>query len=306
VHQIFSNYYESQGDSEKALTNYKAYVELTEEYKSEAHSARLKTVMFNRQLVLIQKEKELIDQKNKELQKANIIIQEQSEALQKANSQLRNFAYKASHDLKEPLRTMANFSMLLQRKVSDRLTSDELEFLEFITSSSKRMNKMVNDLLSYATIEQQVERDQELNLNEVIEVILSDLSLNISEVNASIKYEPLPSITSNRTLIKQLFQNLISNAIKFKKEDQNPVVTIKYNVNGKFHRFTVKDNGIGIKETDIDKIFGVFSRLNGIADYAGSGIGLATCSKIVDELEGSISVNSVFGEGSEFIVLLRK
>ena len=306
IHKLFGEYYEIEHKPKESLAHFKLYMSYTEEYKSEAHSARINSVIFTRQLQQVKKESEIEQKKNEELLVANATIRKQAEALEKANAQLKNFAYNASHDLKEPLRTMSTFSKLLKDRAGDRLKEEEKDFLNFISNSAKRMDSMVNDLLDYATISKKLVTNDSVDLNTVMQNIESDISVLLTEVKGKLEYDTLPSIISNHTLVTQLFQNLISNAIKFRKTELTPLVQIRYEETEMAHVISVKDNGIGIKESNLEKIFDIFTRLHSSADYSGSGIGLATCKQITEELGGKLEVSSVFGAGSCFKVSLPK
>jgi signal transduction histidine kinase len=228
------------------------------------------------------------------------------EKIIKANRELTNFAHAASHDLREPLRMIHSFAQLLERRNESKFDDSSMEFLNFITDASKRMTTLVNDLLDYATTGTQLSEIQPVDLNDYIFKITNNLHLTIQETQATIEAGELPIIDAHPTLITQLFQNIISNGIKFRKASLPPTIKINCIDKEHSHLITISDNGIGIREEDQKKIFNVFRRLHSKQEYEGSGIGLATCKKIVDKYGGKIWVESAFGHGSTFFILLPK
>ncbi|MCR9099347.1 MAG: PAS domain-containing protein [bacterium] len=226
-------------------------------------------------------------------------IKHQHRALKDKYNEVENFAFIASHDLKEPLRTISSFSRLLLRQYQNKLDDNAKEYLQFITDGSVRMSKLIDGLLEFSRLGRN--RTQEtVDCQAMVGEILSDFDTVLQESGAMIKFAGLPTIQGYTMELRQLFQNLISNAIKFRKQDQIPEVEINARRQEKAWLFEVKDNGIGIPEEHQERIFEIFSRLHSRQDYEGTGIGLANCKKIVDLHNGDIWVESTPGAGSSF------
>lgn len=215
------------------------------------------------------------------------------------NTELEQFAFIASHDLQEPLVTVKHCIELLEEELSEKLEAEQKQYLEFISSSTIRMQTLVKGLLDYSRIGK--ERNTSLvDCNEVLSDLLSDMESSLKASKARIVYEDLPKVLGNKTEMRQLFQNLISNANKFRKSDQDPIIKISAVQDGKNWLFSIEDNGIGIKKEDMEKIFIIFKRLHNRHEYKGTGIGLSHCKKIVEQHRGKIWVESKFGRGSIF------
>jgi light-regulated signal transduction histidine kinase (bacteriophytochrome) len=226
-------------------------------------------------------------------------IKDQHRALKDKYNEVENFAFIASHDLKEPLRTIGSFSRLLLRQYQSHLDDKAKEYLQFITDGSVRMSKLIDGLLEFSRLGRN--RTQEMvSCQAIVEEILSDFDTILRESGAVVKYADLPTIQGFPMELRQLFQNLISNAIKFRKQGHIPEVEINARRREKAWLFEVKDNGIGIPEEHQERIFEIFSRLHSRQDYEGTGIGLANCKKIVDLHNGDIWVESTPGAGSTF------
>ena len=229
----------------------------------------------------------------------------QNKTLQNQNSELEQFTYITSHDLQEPLLTLMSFSELLLEEYSHNLNDEAKLYIEFINKSAIRMRSLVRGLMEYARIGKRDEV-KEMDCNIVVNDILNDLSLTIYNAQAEITVKKLPKIRGYETYIRLLFQNLISNAIKFSKENTTPKIKIKCSETEKEWKFSVKDNGIGIDEKYIDQVFIIFKRLNNDSAYQGYGIGLAHCKKIVDLHNGEIHVKSTLNSGSTFNFTISK
>lgn len=223
--------------------------------------------------------------------------------LERSNKDLEQFAYVASHDLQEPLRMISGFTKLLESKYKDKLDERGHEYIWFIVDGSKRMSELISDLLSYSRVTTKAAPFTKVDLNKVLSYILTDLKFSVMESEVSIKIDPLPELKAEATQIKQLFQNLIQNAIKF-RNDKNPYVKVSAVKNGNEWTFSIKDNGIGIKKEYYDKIFMLFQRLHEKDKYPGTGIGLAICKKIVEHHGGKIWVESEEGNGTTFFFTL--
>jgi signal transduction histidine kinase len=237
--------------------------------------------------------------KNSELQASEAALALKNKELERKNKELEQFAFVASHDLQEPIRTSSGFAELLQRQYKGKLDEKADKYLSFIIYSSERMNTLIKALLDYSRIGYE-EKTVAIDCNKVIKELMADLTQSISESGASINVENLPSINGYHIGIKQLFQNLISNGIKFRTQHVAPQITISCKKEEQFWHFTVRDNGIGISKEYFDKIFLIFQRLHTRTEYEGSGIGLSHCKKIVELHNGKIWLESVPLKGSTF------
>jgi light-regulated signal transduction histidine kinase (bacteriophytochrome) len=221
------------------------------------------------------------------------------------NKELEQFVYVASHDLQEPLRTISNFAGLFEEEYSDKLDEDTNTYLQFIVNATSRMQNLIKDLLDFSRIGRKIVF-QIVDCNKVLSEVTAEMGSSIKESNAKITYPELPSLKGNEIELKQLFQNLISNAIKFRKKDVPPEIEITAEEKESEYLFSVKDNGIGFEEEYKEKIFIIFQRLHNATEYPGTGIGLATCKKIVTQHNGKIWVESKLGEGSIFYFTISK
>lgn len=220
------------------------------------------------------------------------------EQLKQSNNELERFAYIASHDLKEPLRTVRSYLDLLERRYSLELDEDGKEFIEFATDGAKRMQSMIDDLLEYSRVSGDM-RFERVDCEDVFEQVEENLRASIVESDARVSTDPLPEVAGDRNLLVQLFQNLIDNAIKH--ADDSPRVHVSAERTGGMWEFAVEDDNDGMTEAEQEDIFELFSTGH---DEGGSGIGLATCKKIVDSHYGEIEVESQKGEGSTFYFTL--
>ena len=247
---------------------------------------------------------------NQELKKAETKMDFKNKELEKYiayNLQLENFAYIASHDLKSPLRTISNFSTLLQKTAKDRLNEEELQYLTFISKGTDDMSSIVNDILDFSILQKSEIIKEEIDVSEFVDYVLQLNQSLISEKNATISLDlKTPVISGDRSKLLQLLQNLITNSVKFQKKDQQPKVVISSHTDQNNWVFNIKDNGIGIEPSYFNKIFLLFKRLHRKEEYEGTGIGLSMCKKIVEMHGGKIWVNSTVGEGSTFSFSLPK
>ncbi|QJD79381.1 sensor histidine kinase [Spirosoma rhododendri] len=262
--------------------------------------------------ITAQKEAELAQQKLTEaLQLAN-------QELIRSNVNLQQFAYIASHDLQEPLRKIQSFGNLLQLRYSDSL-GNERDYIDRMQTAAVRMSTLIRDLLSYSRISTRRDKSQSVALNTVVDEVLSDLQISIAEAKADIQVDPLPTVIGDATQLGQLFQNLIGNALKFRRADTVSQITISYRrvlahelpgtikpvqAAGAYHCIDLTDNGIGFDEKYLDRIFQVFQRLHGKSEFAGTGIGLAICEKVAVNHGGAITASSRPGVGTTFSVYL--
>jgi len=225
--------------------------------------------------------------------------------LKRSNKDLEQFAYISSHDLKEPLRSIANFSSLLSRKHKDKLDDEAGLYIDFIQSGTKRMGEIIESLLTYSTVGNKDSVYSKVDLNTLVKDKIQDLSHLISEKNATVEVQNLPTINCHKEQLGMVFFNLINNAIKFNTQEQ-PQILVKSNGKiGGHWNFSVKDNGIGIDKKHHDQVFDVFNRLHGKKEYEGTGIGLAVCQKIVLRHQGEIWFKSQPGQGTKFFFTIK-
>jgi signal transduction histidine kinase len=227
-------------------------------------------------------------------------MQRHAEALARSNAELQQFAYVASHDLQEPLRTISSYVQLLQRRYQSKLDSDANEFIGFAVEGARRMQTLINDLLSLSRVGTRGRDLQPTDCGEALEESLANLQAAVTESGAEVTHDPLPIVVADKPQRTQLFQNLVGNAIKF-NSGQTPKVHVFCRPNGKECVIGVRDNGIGIDQRHAERIFQVFQRLHDREKYAGTGIGLAICKKIVERHGGRIWVESQPGEGATFL-----
>jgi PAS domain S-box-containing protein len=226
-------------------------------------------------------------------------LAKQAEALARSNVELERFAYVASHDLQEPMRTVRSFAQLLQRRYGGQLTGDAVEFFRYVTDGVARMQSLINDLLAYSRVTSLGGAFAPSNCNGILRMVLESLQATVESQGAVVTAEPLPTVMGDATQLGQVFQNLIVNAIKFHKADPPRIRVWAEERPGEWV-FSVSDNGIGIAPEYFERIFIIFQRLHTIEEYGGTGIGLAVCKKIVERHGGRIWVESKVGEGSTF------
>jgi two-component system, chemotaxis family, sensor kinase Cph1 len=226
-------------------------------------------------------------------------VEQRTEELAKSNADLKQFAYVASHDLREPLRMISSFLQLLERRYKDELDEDAKEFIGFAVDGAKRLDKMITDLLEYSRIANKEMQFTDVNIQHVVEQVTNNFNVLIQENSATITYDQLPIIRSDENQMIILFQNLISNAIKYRRED-TPQIHIYAEKDGNQYVFNVKDNGIGIDPKHLERIFTIFKRLHSHDEYEGSGIGLSIAQRIVHQHGGEIWAESEPGKGSTF------
>jgi PAS domain S-box-containing protein len=234
------------------------------------------------------------------------LIERAMNDLKRSNEELKDFAYIASHDLQEPLRSITGFSELLSRRYGDRLDEDGTRFLELVMSAARRMQRLIEDLLSYSRLNTRAKPFEQIDTEEVVETVKLNLVIIIQEKNAEIIVHPLPPVQGDPAQITQLFQNLIGNAIKYGREGVPPRIEISCTDKGGVWHFSVADNGIGIEEEHLEVIFKMFQRLHGREEYSGTGIGLALCKRIVERHGGVLWAESTYGEGTIFHFTLSK
>jgi PAS domain S-box-containing protein len=233
-------------------------------------------------------------------------VQQRTVELETKNKELEQFAYVASHDLQEPLRTTSSFVGFLMEEYHGKLDDNANSYLAYISQSAERMQTLIKDLLDYSRIGRKT-IFQDVDCKQILSDVLADLSSAIEEAKAKIVVpEPLPVVRGYATELKQLFQNLISNSIKFHKETIPPVITITSKKLPGAWEFSFSDNGIGIDKQHHERIFIIFQRLHNRMEYEGSGIGLSHCKKIVELHGGKLWVDSKLGKGSNFLFTIHK
>jgi signal transduction histidine kinase len=233
-------------------------------------------------------------------------LEKQKEDLEYLNEDLSQFAYITSHDLQEPLRTVTNYAKLLQEDYKEQFDEEGKHFLKTIIGATKRMSELIHAVLRYSRLGRVDHYSDSVDCNVLIEDIREDLEGLFTENDVQFSWEPLPVIEGNKAMIKQLFSNLISNAVKYRKADVSPVIRITAVSGQSLHEFSIEDNGIGIEKKYLDKIFQIFQRLHNKTKYSGTGIGLASSKKIVELHKGSIHVRSEVGKGSVFTFTISK
>jgi signal transduction histidine kinase len=238
-------------------------------------------------------------QLNAVLEEGHCVIQRQNAQLSQANEDLKQFAYAASHDLKQPLRTIGNFAALLERKFADRIDADAADYFGFIRQATRDMASLLTNLLDYTQLENKADSFEDLDLNDVLHSVQVNLTTLIQDKRANVLAEALPPLRANRQHMVLVFQNLINNGLKF-NDKPNPEIRVEVEDLGGRYRFSVTDNGIGIEPSYTDKVFGLFQRVGDRDAFEGSGMGLAIAKRIVRQYQGDIWVESTPSRGSTF------
>jgi PAS domain S-box-containing protein len=236
------------------------------------------------------------------LKTANVLLEQRALELEQSNRDLQDFAHVASHDLQEPLRMVSSYVQLLEKRYKDKLDDNAKEFIHYAVDGAKRMQHLVNDLLTYSRVASQHKPQNEVRAEAVLKRALKNLEWRIEATKAQISHDPLPLLRADETQLMQLFQNLLGNALKFNQ--QQPVIHISASQQGNSWRFCVQDNGIGMKAEELERIFKPFQRLHTREDYEGTGIGLSLCRRIVERHGGRLWVESEVGKGSSFFFTL--
>ncbi|MEV6536232.1 CHASE3 domain-containing protein [Streptomyces sp. NPDC051639] len=237
-------------------------------------------------------------------EQARLRLDEQSTELQRSNTELEQFAYVASHDLQEPLRKVSSFTQLLQRRYGGQLDDRADQYIDFAVDGANRMQTLINDLLDFSRVGRVHHAHQSVDLNSVMKRSLSALSVSIEEAGAVITRDELPTLVAEPTQMGMLWQNLIGNAVKFRRPQETPHIHVSAVRDGALWRFTVTDNGIGIAPEYAEKVFVIFQRLHTKDAYNGSGIGLAMCRKIVEFHGGTIFVDPEYTDGTRITFTL--
>ena len=242
-------------------------------------------------------------QREDELARVNRGLEEHEAELSRSNEDLQQFAYVASHDLQEPLRMIASYIGLLNRRYKGKLGDDADEFIGFAVDGAKRMQGLIQDLLTYSRVGSKAKELVPVDCGAVLEKTLKMLEVAAQEAAATITHDPLPSVLGDETQLGQLLQNLIGNGLKY-RNGTPPVIHIGVTRDADKWIFSVRDNGIGIDPKDAERVFVIFQRLHSREEYSGTGLGLAICKKIVERHGGKIWLESELGKGSIFYFTL--
>lgn len=241
---------------------------------------------------------------NKELKETQAKLEQNIEELNRSNQELEQFAYVASHDLQEPLRKIAFYSDYLVKKYGNQLNEEGAGFVKNIMRATDRMKLLIHDILAYSTINKEKKPFSKVDLNLVAQEAIQDLEIAINEKNAQLHIDPLPSVKGDENQLKQLFENILSNSVKYTLPNTPPQIHISAEVADNMAVLYFKDEGIGFEEKYAERMFALFQRLHGKSTYIGTGIGLAICKKIVEIHHGEITAKSEPGKGATFIVKL--
>jgi len=260
-----------------------------------------------------------VEERTRELEEANEALTRSNQELTRSNTNLEEFAHAASHDMKEPIRKVLTFADRLKWSLGPRMSETERQLFQRMETSTQRMGLLVDDLLEFSHVSERPMEKDEVDLKLKVGRVLTDLELLIEEKKAQVRVGALPTIRGYKRQLQQLFHNLIGNALKYNKPDQPPVVTISSRIvvgeevadkvlpeqlGQCFHLIEVRDNGIGFEQEYAEKIFQMFQRLHGKAEYPGTGVGLSIARKVVENHRGYIWAESQPGEGATFKVLL--
>ena len=230
-------------------------------------------------------------------------LKQRTTELERSNAALEKFAYVASHDLQEPLRTIASFVQLLERDYGGKLDADAHQYIQYAVDGAHRMQELIRGLLQYSRVQTDAKPLVATRLDDLFDTVLLDLRSSISDSGATVTRDDLPELSVDGAQVRQLFQNLVSNAIKFRR-DEAPMVHVSVERVGDEWNIAIADNGIGFEIQYREQIFEMFRRLHGIGEFPGTGIGLAICKKIVERHGGGLNVESAPGEGTTFTVTL--
>jgi PAS domain S-box-containing protein len=253
-----------------------------------------------------------VNERTEELEKLN-------HELKRSNKNLEEFAYAASHDMKEPIRKIHFFADRLKERLSHKMEEEDHRYFKRLEAGTNRMVSLIDDLLVYSHVTRGVSSVETVDLNQMLSFVLDDLELHIEELGAKVEVGSLPTIKGRPRQLQQLFENLIGNALKYRKQDIVPEVhitsrmikgadrgvhSIAISRDKEYHLIEVKDNGIGFEQSDAERIFNVFTRLHGNSEYRGTGVGLSIVQKVVENHHGNIWAESTPGEGATFRILL--
>lgn len=268
------------------------------------------SIDVSEQVVARQQIEEVVTERTKELELVN-------KNLQKSNAELAQFAHIASHDLQEPLRKISTFTQMLEKRIENHLDSQSKNYVNKIISSTFRMNTLIRDVLAYSELVKETEIFTEVNLNQIVESVITDFELLIEQKEATIEYDTLPVVEAIPLQMSQLFSNLIGNSLKFIRKEQKPIIKISFSLLTEeeinqsqldtsigYYKIQFRDNGIGFKEEQSEHIFNIFQRLHRKSEYEGTGIGLAMCKKIAINHHGDLNAKGSSENGAVFNVIL--
>lgn len=261
---------------------------------------------------------ELVQVRTKELARSNDLLVKSNAELVRTNKSLEEFAFAASHDLKEPIRKIQYFSGRLKELMDTGITAEEAKYFERMESATKRLNSLIDDLLSYSQVSVPPSKFEEVDITQLINLVLNELGSEIQEKKAKISVDPLCKIRGHQKQLHQLFQNLIRNALKYSREGVIPEISVSCTpVKGKdtgwqlneddldknYYLIEVRDNGIGFNQSEADRIFNVFTRLHGNAEYKGTGVGLSIVRKVVENHKAHVTAKGELQKGASFLIL---
>jgi len=304
----YYGFLEEQHDYKRALFYLKKLHEESaninqEEKTKELNKARL--LFENKEQQLKVEKLNAVNELYAKLEIQSTELSKKNKKLEDTNNDLMHFSYALSHDLREPARLVKSYSDLLTLMLKSKLNDKEEYMFKHLKNGAEKMEVLIDDLHKYATLGTNEDLKKTIDLNKIVEGVKMILRLPITESNAIIESEQLPSIKSYPTLISQLFQNLISNAIKYRIENQAPLIRITYQKLESFHEIKIIDNGIGIPKEEQPRIFGLFKRATNHTNFVGTGVGLAFCLKIMSKIHGSIDVFSAGeNQGTTFTILI--
>ncbi len=235
-----------------------------------------------------------------EREEARRELQRYAKRLERSNQDWEQFAHVVSHDLQEPIRMVRSYAQLLEDRYGDAFDEDGEEFLGYLTEGAERMHRVIQGLLQYSRVDTRASAPEVVDPREALTDALSDLAITLDETDANVEVEEMPPVVVDRSQLTQVFQNLVSNAVKFRRDDVPPEVRVGGDLEGEVVHVRVADNGIGIEEHQRERIFTIFQRLHGRGAYQGEGVGLSVCKKIVERHDGRIWVESAVGKGSTF------
>jgi len=310
IGQHFSIFFTPEQQAEGAPKNALQIAATTGRYEAEALRIRKDGTAFWANMIvnaLHSRKGELLGfaKITRDISQSKMLEQQREQMIGKlteSNTELERFAYICSHDLQEPLRMISNFSQRLENHLGGTLDDKAKHYMKYVVDGAAHARQMISDVLNYARLSHDTEQLATIDSKLILEGVLQDLSMRIQETGARITYDALPILRIQPTHLRQLLQNLISNAIKFCKE--TPSVHIGVAREGDFWRFSVRDNGIGIAPEHLGKLFTIFQRLHNREQYPGTGIGLAVCKKVTQKYDGKIWLESKQGEGSTFFFTL--
>ncbi|MCU0346919.1 MAG: ATP-binding protein [Saprospiraceae bacterium] len=309
AYKLLAKIFKQKGMFEQAFEYQERYSKIQEDFAKLQRTRHNLDMEIRHAIREKQKEIELLTKENEyqsQLIEKSDRIAKQNEELLRANDDLRQFAYIASHDLKEPLRMIGSFTQVIHKLAKPHLKYEDHEYFKYVGEGVRRMNDLLDGLLRYSTINQSQEEFTDVEINEVVTLSMANLKIRIIETEAVIETGNLPVLRGTQHLYVQLFQNLFANAIKFVQPGKQPYIKVTAEETPDANTIHVTDNGIGISEENQAKIFEIFKRLHHKSEYEGTGIGLAICQKIAKRLGGTIQVKSALGQGATFSLVLPK